>query len=85
MGVPDMTVFPITDEMRIIAKYERKLKELNHLYNSGMLSYEEYDTMVDDFRSEEAIIEDIIKTNPLQISFAKSVVQALVPLINLYK
>ena len=32
MGVPDMTVFPITDEMRIIAKYEDKLKQLNRLW-----------------------------------------------------
>tara|TARA_Y100000994_G_C15510311_1_gene367273 strand:- start:56 stop:316 length:261 start_codon:yes stop_codon:yes gene_type:complete len=85
MGVPDMTVFPITDEMRIIAKYEDKLKQLNHLYDSGMLSYDEYDTLVDDFRSEEAIIEDIKRTDPFHTSFAKSVVQALTPLINPYK
>ena len=46
-------------EEQLITKYSQKVRELNELLDSGMLSPSEYEELVEDFKDIESIREDI--------------------------
>lgn len=46
-------------EEQLIQKYSDKIRELNELFDSGMISQDEYEELVKDFTDIESIREDI--------------------------
>ena len=49
----------MSDEQNLVDHYSQKVKELNELLDSGMLSPSEYEELVEDFKDIESIREDI--------------------------
>jgi len=49
----------MSDEQNLVDHYSQKVKELNELLDSGMLSPSEYEELVGDFKDIESIREDI--------------------------
>ena len=49
----------MSDERNLVDHYSQKVKELNELLDSGMLSPSEYEELVEDFKDIESIREDI--------------------------
>lgn len=49
----------MSNEQNLINHYSQKVKELNELLDSGMLSPSEYEELVGDFKDIESIREDI--------------------------
>ena len=74
----DQMKTPITEDA-IIEHYSQKVRELNELFDNGMLSQDEYEELVKDFTDVEAIREDI-KGEKFKIMAAK-VVDAVSKLI----
>jgi len=66
-------------EDALIKKYEQKVRELNELFDGGMISQAEYEELVQDFTDIESIREDI-KDESMKILAAK-VVDAISKLV----
>lgn len=49
----------MSDEQNLVDHYSQKVKELNELLDTGMLSPSEYEELVGDFKDIESIREDI--------------------------
>ncbi|MAU27650.1 MAG: hypothetical protein CMJ07_00500 [Pelagibacterales bacterium] len=62
-------------EVELVQKYSNKLAELNELRDSGMLSFDEYNDLVEDFRDVKAIEADI--DDPKLKVFASAVVNSV--------
>lgn len=62
---------PITEDS-MIEHYSQKVRELNELFDNGMISQAEYEELVKDFTDVEAIREDI-KGEKFKIMAAKIV------------
>ena len=62
-------------EVELVQKYSNKLAELNELRDSGMLSFDEYNDLVEDFRDVKAIEADI--DDPKLKVFASAVVNCV--------
>ena len=62
-------------EVELVQKYSNKLAELNELRDSGRLSFDEYNDLVEDFRDVKAIEADI--DGPKLKVFASAVVNSV--------
>ena len=62
-------------EVELVQKYSNKLAELYELRDSGMLSFDEYNDLVEDFRDVKAIEADI--DDPKLKVFASAVVNSV--------
>jgi hypothetical protein len=49
----------IEAQLKIIEEYQDKVAELNHLLNEGMISKDEYDELIQDFKDVESIRNNI--------------------------
>ncbi len=70
-------------EFNLVEEYEDKLKQLNELFYNGMITFAEYDEMVEDFRDVDAI-RNHIKDEKMKV-FAPMIVENCKPLIQSYK
>lgn len=68
-------------EEQLIKKYSQKVRELNELLDSGMISQAEYEELVQDFTDIETIRDDI-KEEDMKIKAAK-IIDAISHLIKI--
>lgn len=68
-------------EEQLIKKYSQKIRELNELLDSGMISQAEYEELVQDFTDIESIRDDI-KEEDMKIKAAK-IIDAISHLIKI--
>ena len=68
-------------EEQLITKYSQKIRELNELLDSGMISQAEYEELVQDFTDIESIRDDI-KEEDMKIKAAK-IIDAISHLIKI--
>jgi|TARA_B100001939_G_scaffold265806_1_gene233112 hypothetical protein len=68
-------------EEQLITKYSQKVRELNELLDSGMISQAEYEELVQDFTDIETIRDDI-KEEDMKIKAAK-IIDAISHLIKI--
>jgi inosine/xanthosine triphosphate pyrophosphatase family protein len=68
-------------EEQLITKYSQKIRELNELLDSGMISQAEYEELVQDFTDIETIRDDI-KEEDMKIKAAK-IIDAISHLIKI--
>ena len=68
-------------EEQLINKYSQKVRELNELLDSGMISQSEYEELVQDFTDIETIRDDI-KEEDMKIKAAK-IIDAISHLIKI--
>lgn len=68
-------------EQQLITKYSQKIRELNELLDSGMISQAEYEELVQDFTDIESIRDDI-KEEDMKIKAAK-IIDAISHLIKI--
>lgn len=68
-------------EEQLITKYSQKVRELNELLDSGMISQAEYEELVQDFTDIESIRDDI-KEEDMKIKAAK-IIDAISHLIKI--
>lgn len=68
-------------EEQLINKYSQKVRELNELLDSGMISRSEYEELVQDFTDIETIRDDI-KEEDMKIKAAK-IIDAISHLIKI--
>lgn len=68
-------------EEQLIKKYSQKIRELNELLDSGMISQAEYEELVQDFTDIETIRDDI-KEEDMKIKAAK-IIDAISHLIKI--
>jgi hypothetical protein len=68
-------------EEQLIKKYSQKVRELNELLDTGMISQAEYEELVQDFTDIETIRDDI-KEEDMKIKAAK-IIDAISHLIKI--
>jgi len=68
-------------EEQLITKYSQKIRELNELLDTGMISQAEYEELVQDFTDIETIRDDI-KEEDMKIKAAK-IIDAISHLIKI--
>ena len=68
-------------EEQLITKYSQKVRELNELLDTGMISRAEYEELVQDFTDIETIRDDI-KEEDMKIKAAK-IIDAISHLIKI--
>ena len=68
-------------EEQLIEKYSQKIGELNELLDTGMISQDEYEELVQDFSDIESIRDDI-KEEDMKIKAAK-IIDAISHLIKI--
>lgn len=68
-------------EEQLVTKYSQKIRELNELLDTGMISQAEYEELIQDFTDIETIRDDI-KEEDMKIKAAK-IIDAISHLIKI--
>ena len=68
-------------EEQLVTKYSQKIVELNELLDTGMISQDEYEELIQDFTDIETIRDDI-KEEDMKIKAAK-IIDAISHLIKI--